>query len=137
VSVVPIVSGECELHIEYKRRRAKRRTVELRVGDEAAWVDGQWLVVNETGRKRLAIATVVEIVGSLGVTSELAALETLDVAPVVLEEVGELVVQKHALWEVVGHREADHASLVVRRWVQVRILWLGNARGRLARLKLV
>ena len=84
-------------------------TVEQRVGNETARVNS--LAVNCA--QRLAVSTAQRTCTDV-LALELVGIETFDIATVVLEKVGKLVIQQHCRLDVVWNVKLDNALALAR-----------------------
>jgi len=82
-------------------------TVKQRVCNETARIDG--LAVNFA--QRLAVSATQRTCADV-LALELVRIETLDIATVVLEEVGQLVVQQHRWFDIVWNVKFDYTLLL-------------------------
>jgi len=84
------------------------RTIEQRVGNEAAWINDSAVAIRRKG------LTIIEILCSDSRSLQLLRVKTLDVASVILEEVGKFVVDENRGLEVGDDFKVDDTLALLR-----------------------
>lgn len=96
--------------LEILLQRRSERVVEHRVGDEAAWVDGQSIVPVKGDLFGATTVGAVDRVGALSIAFQLIGVEGRDISTMVLIEVGEMVVEEHRRAHVLWNGKFDGAD---------------------------
>lgn len=91
------------------RGKAWVSTVEHRVGDQPAGIDGYRVVYRSQG----AAITFIQCRHTAAFSTELIRVHAFDISPMILEKVGEFVIEEDASWEVCGNIKLDVALQLI------------------------